>query len=71
MTSKVLWEKEKTRLHRQFMLDAFDDIDQVMPNRNLQRMALQIVDYILIILHPCLGLKCMREVMEKVCHIQG
>ncbi len=48
------------------MMDAFDDVEQVMSNRDLRRMALQIVDYILITLHLCLGLECMREVMEKV-----
>jgi hypothetical protein len=37
-----------------------------MPDRDLGRMALQIVDYIFITLHPCLGPKCMREVKEKV-----
>ncbi len=48
------------------MLYAFDGTEQVMPNRGLRRMALQIVDYIFITLHPCLKPKCMREVMEKV-----
>ncbi len=48
------------------MLYAFDNAKQVMLDRDLGRMALQIVDYIFITLHPCLGPKCMREVKEKV-----
>jgi hypothetical protein len=50
----------------QFMLDAFDDVEQVMLDRDLQRTTFQIVEHILITLHPCLGPKCMKEVMEKV-----
>jgi hypothetical protein len=56
----------KKKLHRQFMLDAFDDFEQVMPDKEAQKMTLHIVNYILITLHPYLGPKCMKEIMEKV-----
>jgi len=48
------------------MLDAFDDFEQVMPDREAWKMTVHIVNYILITLHPCIGPKCMREIMEKV-----
>jgi hypothetical protein len=50
----------------QFMLDALDDFEQVMLDREAQKMTLHIVNYIFITLHPCLGPKCMRKIMEKV-----
>jgi hypothetical protein len=50
----------------QFMLDAFDDFEQVMLDREARKMTLHIVNYILNTLHPCLGPKCMKEIMEKV-----
>jgi hypothetical protein len=58
--------KRKEELHRQFMLDAFDDFEQVMPNREVRKMARHIINYILITLHPYLWPKCTREIMEKV-----
>ncbi len=48
------------------MLDAFDDFEQAMPDKEAQKMTLHIVNYILITLHPSLGPKCMKEIMEKV-----
>jgi hypothetical protein len=50
----------------QFMLDAPNDFEQVMLDREARKMTLHIVNYILITLHPCLGPKCMRKIMEKV-----
>jgi hypothetical protein len=34
--------------------------------REMRKMSLHIVDYILMTLHPCLGPNYMKKVMEKV-----
>jgi hypothetical protein len=47
------------------MVDTLSNFEQVMSNREMQKMSLQIVDYILVTLHPCPRPHCMKEVMEK------
>jgi hypothetical protein len=45
------------------MVDTLGNSEQVMSHREIRKMSLQIVDYILVTLHPCLGPNCMKEVI--------
>jgi hypothetical protein len=48
------------------MVDTLGNYEQVMSDKGMQKMSLQIVDYILVTLHPCPRPNYMKEVMEKV-----
>lgn len=48
------------------MVDTLSNSKHVMSYKEMLKMSLQIVDYILVTLHPCTGSNCMKEVIEKV-----
>ncbi len=48
------------------MFNALGDFEHIMSNWKVQRISLQILDYIFKTLHPCPSPKSMKEVVEKV-----